>query len=235
VDEVVAFERSFTVSGTVLSATLDIASDNSYKVFIDGVEVAADANSNNFQLATQDTHNLTANVTPGTHTLRIEVKNIGSFNASSNPAGLLYKFEIITCPPPPPPPPSCPCECANEHEVGETGYGSPYIKKNGISISVRNSGCIINTTSSSASTGGNTAEGSRGGRGGRGGSVESRAENAATEGNNGGASAGNGGSGGSGGPGGVVESAPARSTATTDNRLNFTRIRFDFVGGLNSN
>ena len=102
VDEVVAFEQSFTVSGTVLLAQLDIASDNSYKVFIDAVEVAADASENNFQLATQDSHNLTANVTPGTHTLRIEVKNQGAFDASANPAGLLYKFTIITCPTPPP-------------------------------------------------------------------------------------------------------------------------------------
>ena len=103
VDEVVAFEQSFTVSGTVLSATLDIAADNSYKVFIDGVQVAADPAENNFQLATQDTHNLTVNVTPGTHTLRIEVKNSGTFNASANPAGLLYKFVVETCPPPLPP------------------------------------------------------------------------------------------------------------------------------------
>jgi len=134
-------------------------------------------------------------------------------------------------------PPSCPCGCSNEHEVGETGYGSPYIKKNGISISVRNSGCIENTTTSSASTGGNKAGGSRGGRGGRGREVEAEAGSGGGEanGNNGGAVAGNGGSGGSGGPGGFIESGPARSTGTTTNRLNFTRIRFDFIGGVNSN
>lgn len=105
VDEVVTFERSFTATGTVLSATLDIATDNSYKVFIDGVEVAADASATNFTLATQDTYDLMTDVTPGTHTLRIEVKNHGTYNASSNPAGLLYKFEIETCPPPTPPAP----------------------------------------------------------------------------------------------------------------------------------
>ena len=89
-----AFERNFTVVGAVLSAQLDIATDNSYKVFIDGVEVGADASAINFTLATQDVYNLTAAVTPGTHTLRVEVKNHGTFNASSNPAGLLYKLVV---------------------------------------------------------------------------------------------------------------------------------------------
>src|SRR3989344_3136115 len=91
-NETVAFEKTFTVVGTVLSATLNIASDNSYQVFIDGVPVAADASAINFTSATQDVHNLTAVVTPGVHTLRIEVTNI------SGPAGLLYKLEIQTCP-----------------------------------------------------------------------------------------------------------------------------------------
>jgi hypothetical protein len=94
-NETVAFEKTFTVVGTVLSATLDIASDNSYQVFIDGVPVAADASAVNFTLATQDAHDLTASVTPGVHTLRIEVTNI------SGPAGLLYRFVIESedCPP----------------------------------------------------------------------------------------------------------------------------------------
>src|SRR3989344_2332019 len=103
VDEVVAFEKSFTVTGTtVLSALLDIATDNSYAVFIDGAPVASDAADNNFQLATQDSHDLLASVTTGTHTLRIEVKNVGAYDAASNPAGLLYKFvvESKTCPTP---------------------------------------------------------------------------------------------------------------------------------------
>ena len=93
-NETVAFEKNFTVVGAVVSALLDIASDNSYKVFIDSVEVAADAAENNFQLATQDVHNLTASVTTGTHILRIEVKNVGTYNTSTNPAGLLYKLVV---------------------------------------------------------------------------------------------------------------------------------------------
>lgn len=141
---VVAFEKSFTVVGTVLSAQLSIASDNSYKVFIDGVQVAADASATNFTLATQDVHDLTANVTPGVHTLRIEVTNNGVFS-SLNPAGLLYSFEIETCLDPP---------------------------TSSITVIICNSGTIINLTTARSSTGGNTAGGSVGGHGGRGGDVD---------------------------------------------------------------
>mgnify|MGYP001578846756 CR=1 FL=1 len=99
-DEIVGFEKVFTASGAIISANLAIASDNSYKVFIDGIEVAADPTEYNFTLATQDTHNLTANITPGLHTLRIEVKNWGTFSEFFNPAGLRYKFTVVTCPSP---------------------------------------------------------------------------------------------------------------------------------------
>ena len=144
--ETKSFEKIFTVSGTVLSAQLDIASDNSYKVFIDNVEVAADPAENNFQLAMQDTHNLTAVVTPGTHTLRIEVSNHpGSNNPQSNPAGLLYKFEVRTCPP------KC---CGGE-----------------VTVTNNNTAVVINKVSTQASTGGNDANGSNGGGGGNGGGV----------------------------------------------------------------
>ena len=145
-NETVAFEQTFTVIGTVLSAQLQIASDNSYKVFIDNVQVAADASATNFTLATQDVHDLTAVVTPGVHTLRIEVTNNGVFS-SLNPAGLLYRLVIESkeCPPAP---------------------------SGGISITICNSGSITNTTTSNSSTGGNTAGGSVGGRGGRGGDID---------------------------------------------------------------
>lgn len=192
---VVAFEKSFTVVGTVLSAQLDIASDNSYKVFIDNVQVAADASATNFTLATQDVHDLTANVTPGVHTLRIEVTNNGVFGAL-NPAGLLYKFEIRTCPPPPPA---------------------------GIQILICNAGIIINSTLSRSSTGGNTAGESRGGSGSTGGDVTASGKSGDY--NNGGASGGSGGAGGNASRGGLVRSGSAASNATTTNDENTTIIR----------
>ena len=198
-NETVAFEKSFTVSGTVLSAQLFVASDNSYKVFIDGVQVAADASATNFTLATQDVYNLTANVTPGVHTLRIEVTNNGTFS-SLNPAGLLYKFEIKTC-------------------VSPSSPG----KGGGITIFIRNFGCIINTTSAGASSGGNTAGGSYGGNGSSGGSVT--ANNGSN--NNGGATGGEGGGGGSAGRGGKVKTGNANSLSTTTNDANHTVIRVE--------
>src|SRR3989344_494372 len=137
-NEVVGFEKSFTVVGSVLSAQLDIATDNSYKVFIDNVQVAADASAINFTLATQDTYNLTANVIPGAHTLRIEVKNHGTFNSSTNPAGLLYKLTVNSeecCPRP---------DCC---------FGD-------ITVTNTNSGTIVtNTVTTVSSTGGNSANG----------------------------------------------------------------------------
>jgi hypothetical protein len=145
-DEIVAFEQNFTAVGTVISAQLDIATDNSYKVFIDNVEVASDPADNNFQLATQDVHNLTASVTPGAHTLRIEVKNVGAYNVNSNPAGLLFKFEIKTCP----------LECCG----GD------------VTINVNNSAYVKNDVDTTAQTGGNTANGGSGGSGGNGGDIK---------------------------------------------------------------
>src|SRR3989344_7511664 len=132
-NEVGVFEQNFTIVSTVLSAQLGIATDNSYAVFIDGVPVAGDVNSVNFTLATQDTYNLTTNVTPGNHTLRIEVKNVGTYNASSNPAGLLYKFEVRTCPP------KC---CGGDVEV-----------------EIENNAVISNSVNTTANTGDNNSNG----------------------------------------------------------------------------
>lgn len=137
-NEVVGFEKSFTVVGTVLSAQLDIATDNSYKVFIDNVEVAADANAINFTLAEQDSINLTASIAAGAHTLRIEVKNHGTFNASSNPAGLLYKLVVNSedcCP-------SSPDCCPGD-----------------ITITNTNNATVVNNVTTVANTGGNSSSG----------------------------------------------------------------------------
>ncbi|MDO8728417.1 MAG: ice-binding family protein [bacterium] len=144
-NEVVAFEKNFTVVGTVLSAQLDIATDNSYEVFIDGVPVAGNVNDVNFTLATQDIYNLTANVTPGNHTLRIEVKNVGTYSVGSNPAGLLYKFEVKTCPD----------KCCG---------GSVTVTNNNVAT-------VTNNENTQASTGSNSAGGSNAGNGGNGGSI----------------------------------------------------------------
>ena len=199
-NEIVAFEKDFTVEGaTVLSATLDIATDNSYEVFIDDVLVASDPAENNFQLATQDTHDLLADVTTGAHTLRVEVKNIGTYNAESNPAGLLYKFVVES-------------ECCGDDE--DTGGDDTVINKN--------SAYVKNVVSSKADSRDNWAGGSTGGDGGNGGSVSNAGEGNDADDN----TTGNGGAGGNSGVGGTVYTGSAASAAgaTTYANDNLTEI-----------
>lgn len=195
-DEVVAFKKSFTVTGaTVLSATLDIATDNSYAVFIDGAPVASDALAVNFTLATQDSHNLTASVTTGAHTLRIEVKNVGAYNAASNPAGLLYKLvvESETCPSP-----DC---CGGD-----------------VDVTVKNKDTtVINIVGASANTGWNAADGGSATTRVRGGNVNgSGNDNNATNG---------GGNSSTGGNGGTVITGNATARTGVLNAVNTTVVR----------
>jgi len=139
------FEKEFTVVGTVLSAVLDIATDNSYRVFIDDVEVAADPSENNFQLLTQDNYDLSGVITSGTHTLSVEVTNHpGSNNPQNNPAGLLYKLQIE----------------------------SEKCKKGDVSVHNKNGAAVFNHVGASANTGGNNASGASGGSGGDGGDID---------------------------------------------------------------
>ena len=110
---------------------------------------------------------------------------------------------------------------------------SSYIK-----IEATNSGKIFNYTSSTAETGGNTAQGSEGGEGGSGGDVEAEAEGGdgydGANGNNGGALAGNGGNGGNASDGGLVTTGDATSVADTANSLNATDVDIDVDGDMNS-
>ena len=121
------------------------------------------------------------------------------------------------------PPSSCPCGCV-ENDGNNIPFGGSFF--HGISIRIKNFGCIFNTTSASSNSGGNTAGGSHGGNGGAGGDIEG------DEGNNdnGGASAGHGGSGGRAGAGGLIVTGNADSTATTTNDANTTRVRFSSGG-----
>ena len=196
-DEVVAFEKSFTVTGTtVLSATLDIATDNSYAVFIDGAPVASDAADINFTLATQDTHNLTAFVTTGVHTLRVEVKNVGAYDAGSNPAGLLYKFvvESKTCPDP-----AC---CLGD-----------------VDIEVKNKDTtVVNIVGTSANTGWNTADGGNAKT-----KVKKSGNVKGTDNDHNTTSAG--GNSSTGGSGGAVVTGNATAKSKTTNTVNSTVIR----------
>lgn len=87
------FTREFVWSSDATStATLMIATDNSYSVSLNGTEVASSADDINFTLETQDAYDVTSALINGTNTLEISVTNAD--NGADNPAGLLYKLSL---------------------------------------------------------------------------------------------------------------------------------------------
>ncbi|TSC81661.1 MAG: periplasmic copper-binding protein, partial [Parcubacteria group bacterium Gr01-1014_20] len=97
VNETFTFEKSFTVTGSVTNATLAIATDNTYSVYVNNTLVGGDLNENNFQLGTQDSYPVT-NLVSGSNTVKVVATNIGVSGASpsGNPAGVLYKLSYDT-------------------------------------------------------------------------------------------------------------------------------------------
>lgn len=99
VDTYRTFIQEFEVVGEPTTATLDIAADNSYKVWVNGSLVAEDANEDNHSSGTQDDvtdGDLLVAVNPGTNTIKVEVKNWAQPGGSweSNPAGALYSLTV---------------------------------------------------------------------------------------------------------------------------------------------
>lgn len=95
-DETYIFKKNFDIVGALTSATLKIATDNSYKVWINDILVGEDATEFNYNLAGQDEYNIT-NLHTGSNSIKFEVKNWASQGSTSesNPAGLLYKLDIV--------------------------------------------------------------------------------------------------------------------------------------------
>lgn len=93
------FTKSFTINGTPNAASLMIAADNSYQVFVNGstTPTCADATEDNYSASGQDLCNIPAwALTSGSNTLTFKVKNLAQSGGvpSSNPAGLLYKLSV---------------------------------------------------------------------------------------------------------------------------------------------
>jgi hypothetical protein len=87
------FSRDFTWSSDATStASLMIATDNSYVVEVNGTVVASSSDEINFTLATQDTIDISGALVNGTNTIEISVTNAD--NGADNPAGLLYKLVL---------------------------------------------------------------------------------------------------------------------------------------------
>lgn len=95
VDTTRTFKETFTINNPS-SAILEVAADNSYRIFINGDLFHTEAGENNYQAATQDSYNVLAELINGENTLEIEVTNkgIGGSSDTSNPAGLLYKLIV---------------------------------------------------------------------------------------------------------------------------------------------
>ncbi len=89
------FEETFIVTNTD-TASLTVAADNSYKVFVNDVEVGGDSSEYNFFSGNEDFYDLAPYIVDGENTFRMEVKNWaqGGGTAESNPAGALYKIVI---------------------------------------------------------------------------------------------------------------------------------------------
>jgi len=91
------FTKTFTIVGTPTSGTLDIAADNNYSAKVNGSVVPVVFDQNNFQLATQDSYDVSAFLISGVNTIEIKVTNkeIGEdANPANNPAGLMYKLTV---------------------------------------------------------------------------------------------------------------------------------------------
>lgn len=89
----VSFTKQFTVNDEINSATLNIAVDNSYVVYVNGTPVAS---STAITYNAPDTINLSSYVNEGSNTLRIDVTNnaMAGASATDNPAGLLFGLNV---------------------------------------------------------------------------------------------------------------------------------------------
>lgn len=92
------FSKNFDVGGEVDLATLKIAADNSYTVWINNIQIGEDLGKLNFTLEGQDEYDATSAVVKGNNTIRVRVTNfafaISHSTPQLNPAGLLYRLEI---------------------------------------------------------------------------------------------------------------------------------------------
>ncbi len=90
------FEETFTVNGAT-NAILDIAADNTYRIYIND-ELFADRTdiNTNFQALGQKQFDITSELIDGENTIRFEVINrgLGGSNYLQNPAGLLFKITL---------------------------------------------------------------------------------------------------------------------------------------------
>lgn len=97
-DKFVTFEKQFVVSGNPTAATLDVAVDNSYEVYVNGTLVGSDDAENNHQSTTQDqfSASVLGALVNGNNTIKFIVKNwaLPNYPAVNNPGGLMFKLHV---------------------------------------------------------------------------------------------------------------------------------------------
>lgn len=93
VDKLVNFTRTFTVTDAGTSATLQLAVDNAYSVYLDNVLIGFN-NATIFNTAFGDTI-VIPNISVGEHTLKFVVQNLAQAGeAINNPGGLLFNLTL---------------------------------------------------------------------------------------------------------------------------------------------
>lgn len=97
-DETQIFTKTFNIASTSTldSASLIVATDNSYTVSINGTQIGADATELNYLDENKDTFDVVSYLHGGSNIISFNVKNwgIASSTPQGNPAGLLYKLSI---------------------------------------------------------------------------------------------------------------------------------------------
>lgn len=99
VDDTKTFNKTFNVVGPLTSASVTIATDNFYQLYINNVLVGQElVNENNFQIGNQDTYNVVANLNAGLNTIKVVATNKGLLDSTpaSNPAGIRYNLTYTT-------------------------------------------------------------------------------------------------------------------------------------------
>ena len=89
------FDRFFNWNGTIATATLMVASDNSHSETINGVATSSDSGEFNYTAAGQDQYDVTSAVHTGSNHLQFSVTNFArNLTWAENPGGLLYKLHL---------------------------------------------------------------------------------------------------------------------------------------------
>jgi peptidoglycan hydrolase-like protein with peptidoglycan-binding domain len=94
-EEMYTFVDTFTVA-TPTAATLTIAADNWFVLYVNGTEVDDRAGQNSFQDFQKQTYDVTPYLVSGENELKVKVVNepLGNGTYMNNPAGVLYRLEL---------------------------------------------------------------------------------------------------------------------------------------------